>query len=88
MGSVGCVITLSPRDFDAVLDAAVLGEPALAGVRDGGRYTGDRRVVFIRSAVGRRARGLDRLGELPGLPARGGGHGNGDEVAVPRGSEG
>ncbi|MEV5101003.1 NADP-dependent oxidoreductase [Streptomyces massasporeus] len=28
------------RDFDAVLDAAVLGEPALAGVRDGGRYIG------------------------------------------------
>ncbi|GAA2225260.1 NADP-dependent oxidoreductase [Streptomyces indiaensis] len=26
--------------FDAVLDAAVLGEPALAGVRDGGRYIG------------------------------------------------
>ncbi|MEU6687565.1 NADP-dependent oxidoreductase [Streptomyces sp. NPDC046832] len=26
--------------FDAVLDAAVLGEPALAGVRDGGRYVG------------------------------------------------
>ncbi|MFD8224438.1 NADP-dependent oxidoreductase [Streptomyces massasporeus] len=28
------------RDFDAVLDAAVLGEPALAAVRDGGRYIG------------------------------------------------
>ncbi|MER5834061.1 NADP-dependent oxidoreductase [Streptomyces sp. NPDC002130] len=26
--------------FDAVLDAAVLGEPALAAVRDGGRYVG------------------------------------------------
>lgn len=31
---------VADRDFDAVLDAAVLGEPALAGVRDGGRYTG------------------------------------------------
>ncbi|MBX9365227.1 NADP-dependent oxidoreductase [Streptomyces sp. WAC04114] len=28
------------RDFDAVLDAAVLGEPALAAVRDEGRYIG------------------------------------------------
>ncbi|WP_053669528.1 NADP-dependent oxidoreductase [Streptomyces sp. NRRL B-1140] len=27
-------------EFDAVLDAAVLGEPALAAVRDGGRYAG------------------------------------------------
>ncbi|MFF0008076.1 NADP-dependent oxidoreductase [Streptomyces tibetensis] len=27
-------------EFDAVLDAAVLGEPALAAVRDGGRYVG------------------------------------------------
>ncbi|MFD5914784.1 NADP-dependent oxidoreductase [Streptomyces massasporeus] len=31
---------VADRDFDAVLDAAVLGEPALAGVRDGGRYIG------------------------------------------------
>ncbi|MEU0216983.1 NADP-dependent oxidoreductase [Streptomyces sp. NPDC006265] len=34
---VGAVVD---RDVDAVLDAAVLGEPALAGVRDGGRYIG------------------------------------------------
>ncbi|MFI8896106.1 NADP-dependent oxidoreductase [Streptomyces paradoxus] len=32
--------TVAERDFDAVLDAAVLGEPALAWVRDGGRYIG------------------------------------------------
>ncbi|MFJ4358891.1 NADP-dependent oxidoreductase [Streptomyces massasporeus] len=31
---------VADRDFDAVLDAAVLGEPALAAVRDGGRYIG------------------------------------------------
>ncbi|AMW12145.1 NADPH:quinone reductase [Streptomyces qaidamensis] len=31
---------VADRDFDAVLDAAVLGEPALAWVRDGGRYIG------------------------------------------------
>ncbi|MZF90419.1 NADP-dependent oxidoreductase [Streptomyces sp. SID5643] len=31
---------VADRDFDAVLDAAVLGEPALAWVRDGGRYVG------------------------------------------------
>ncbi|MFE0474003.1 NADP-dependent oxidoreductase [Streptomyces sp. NPDC058947] len=32
--------TVAERGFDAVLDAAVLGEPALAWVRDGGRYLG------------------------------------------------
>ncbi|MDT0392177.1 NADP-dependent oxidoreductase [Streptomyces dubilierae] len=32
--------TVADRGFDAVLDAAVLGEPALAWVRDGGRYLG------------------------------------------------
>ncbi|MFJ2929886.1 NADP-dependent oxidoreductase [Streptomyces massasporeus] len=31
---------VADRVFDAVLDAAVLGEPALAAVRDGGRYIG------------------------------------------------
>ncbi|MFF5648647.1 NADP-dependent oxidoreductase [Streptomyces collinus] len=31
---------VADREFDAVLDAAVLGEPALAWVRDGGRYIG------------------------------------------------
>ncbi|MFI9751136.1 NADP-dependent oxidoreductase [Streptomyces collinus] len=31
---------VSDREFDAVLDAAVLGEPALAWVRGGGRYIG------------------------------------------------
>ncbi|MFE8988819.1 NADP-dependent oxidoreductase [Streptomyces collinus] len=31
---------VADREFDAVLDAAVLGEPALAWVRDGGRYVG------------------------------------------------
>ncbi|WP_217205855.1 NADP-dependent oxidoreductase [Streptomyces sp. AC550_RSS872] len=31
---------VAERSFDAVLDAAVLGEPALAWVRDGGRYVG------------------------------------------------
>lgn len=31
---------VADRDFDAVLDAAVLGEPALVAVRDGGRYIG------------------------------------------------
>ncbi|WP_033314015.1 NADP-dependent oxidoreductase [Streptomyces iakyrus] len=31
---------VADRGFDAVLDAAVLGEPALAWVRDGGRYIG------------------------------------------------
>ncbi|GHC70097.1 NADP-dependent oxidoreductase [Streptomyces violaceochromogenes] len=31
---------VATRGFDAVLDAAVLGEPALAWVRDGGRYIG------------------------------------------------
>jgi NADPH:quinone reductase-like Zn-dependent oxidoreductase len=31
---------VADRSFDAVLDAAVLGEPALASVRDGGRYVG------------------------------------------------
>ncbi|MEU2752193.1 NADP-dependent oxidoreductase [Streptomyces collinus] len=31
---------VADRAFDAVLDAAVLGEPALAWIRDGGRYIG------------------------------------------------
>lgn len=31
---------VAERSFDRVLDAAVLGEPALAWVRDGGRYVG------------------------------------------------
>ncbi|MFE6625323.1 NADP-dependent oxidoreductase [Streptomyces sp. NPDC057740] len=31
---------VAERGFDRVLDAAVLGEPALAWVRDGGRYVG------------------------------------------------
>ncbi|CAL9530005.1 hypothetical protein SUDANB108_04046 [Streptomyces sp. enrichment culture] len=31
---------VAERGYDAVLDAAVLGEPALAWVRDGGRYVG------------------------------------------------
>ncbi|WP_143645718.1 zinc-binding dehydrogenase, partial [Streptomyces swartbergensis] len=31
---------VADRSFDAVLDAAVLGERALASVRDGGRYVG------------------------------------------------
>lgn len=31
---------VADRSFDAVLDAAVLGEPALEWVRDGGRYLG------------------------------------------------
>jgi NADPH:quinone reductase-like Zn-dependent oxidoreductase len=31
---------VADRSFDAVLDAAVLGEPALAWVRDEGRYVG------------------------------------------------
>lgn len=40
LGAGGFVGAVADRDFDAVLDAAVLGEPALAGVRDGGRYIG------------------------------------------------
>ncbi|MGW6541590.1 NADP-dependent oxidoreductase [Streptomyces massasporeus] len=40
LGAGRFVGALADRDFDAVLDAAVLGEPALAGVRDGGRYIG------------------------------------------------
>ncbi|MFG2806846.1 NADP-dependent oxidoreductase [Streptomyces massasporeus] len=40
LGAGRFVGAVADRDFDAVLDAAVLGEPALAGVRDGGRYIG------------------------------------------------
>ncbi|MFJ4282955.1 NADP-dependent oxidoreductase [Streptomyces massasporeus] len=40
LGAGGFLGGVADRDFDAVLDAAVLGEPALAGVRDGGRYIG------------------------------------------------
>ncbi|MEU6468491.1 NADP-dependent oxidoreductase [Streptomyces massasporeus] len=40
LGAGDFVGAVADRDFDAVLDAAVLGEPALAGVRDGGRYIG------------------------------------------------
>ncbi|MFE6091084.1 NADP-dependent oxidoreductase [Streptomyces massasporeus] len=40
LGAGGFVGAVADRDFDAVLDAAFLGEPALAGVRDGGRYIG------------------------------------------------
>lgn len=40
LGAGGFAGAVADRDFDAVLDAAVLGEPALAGVRDGGRYIG------------------------------------------------
>ncbi|MFF7373675.1 NADP-dependent oxidoreductase [Streptomyces massasporeus] len=40
LGAGGFLGAVADRDFDAVLDAAVLGEPALAGVRDGGRYIG------------------------------------------------
>ncbi|GGV76508.1 NADP-dependent oxidoreductase [Streptomyces massasporeus] len=40
LGAGRFVGAVADRDFDAVLDAAVLGEPALAAVRDGGRYIG------------------------------------------------
>jgi NADPH:quinone reductase-like Zn-dependent oxidoreductase len=40
LGAGRFVGALVAREFDAVLDAAVLGEPALAAVRDGGRYIG------------------------------------------------
>ncbi|MFJ7176674.1 NADP-dependent oxidoreductase [Streptomyces massasporeus] len=40
LGAGRFVGDVADRGFDAVLDAAVLGEPALAGVRDGGRYIG------------------------------------------------
>ncbi|MFI6807759.1 NADP-dependent oxidoreductase [Streptomyces luteogriseus] len=40
LGAGRFVGAVADRDVDAVLDAAVLGEPALAGVRDGGRYIG------------------------------------------------
>ncbi|MFK0150624.1 NADP-dependent oxidoreductase [Streptomyces sp. NPDC090499] len=61
------------RSFDAVLDAAVLGEPALEWVRDGGGYVGVRPggepapVRGVRTAaVGVTADGA-RLAELAGL---------------------
>jgi len=73
LGAAGFTTTVAAGTFDAVLDAAVLGEAALERVRDGGAYVGVRPGAHPGSVRGVRTASVAvsadgaRLAELAGL---------------------